>query len=156
MLKGGPVVIEAHYQNTDHRAITIEDSITWAFLNKGAGRCSISPGSSCAGGATFLAKSAGTTQASLSLVASVENCGLCPAATIQRSVVVHVIGMLGDFNCDGMINSIDAAIVLQISAGMIGPRPCTGAGDVNEDGYTNAIDAALILQYTAGLITTFP
>jgi hypothetical protein len=62
---------------------------------------------------------------------------------------------LGDFNCDGAINSIDAAIILQISAGLIVPLPCTGDGDVNHDDELNPIDAALILQYTAGLITAF-
>ena len=72
------------------------------------------------------------------------------------SVTINVVPALGDFNCDGLINSIDAAIILQISAGMIVPLPCTGDGDVNHDDELNAIDAALILQYTAGLITTFP
>jgi hypothetical protein len=62
---------------------------------------------------------------------------------------------LGDFNCDDEIDSIDAAIILQIEGGMIAPLPCTGDGDVNHDGELDSIDAALILQYTAGLITAF-
>jgi hypothetical protein len=63
---------------------------------------------------------------------------------------------LGDFNCDGLVNPIDAALILQIEAGLAVPLPCTGNGDVNGDGELNAIDAALILQYHAGLIEAFP
>ena len=44
------------------------------------------------------------------------------------------------------------ALVLQLSAGLIGSLPCEPIGDVNHDGSVNAIDAALILQYVAGLI----
>ena len=60
--------------------------------------------------------------------------------------------LLGDSNCDGSVNAIDAALVLQLSAGLIGSPPCPGSADVNGDGSINAIDAALILQYSAGLI----
>jgi hypothetical protein len=62
---------------------------------------------------------------------------------------------LGDFNCDNIVNSIDALLVLRISAGLAVPLPCTGDGDVNHDGRLNAIDAFLMVQYTAGLITSF-
>ena len=61
-------------------------------------------------------------------------------------------GLPGDANCDDTINSIDAALVLQLSAGLIDSPPCPGSADVNGDGSINAIDAALILQYGAGLI----
>ena len=64
--------------------------------------------------------------------------------------------LLGDFNCDGIVNSIDAALVLRVSAGLAVPLPCTGDGDVNHDGELNPLDAFLMLQYHAGLITTFP
>jgi parallel beta-helix repeat protein len=56
---------------------------------------------------------------------------------------------LGDTNRDGRVNSIDAAVVLQHTAGLLGLPPC---GDVNRDGRTDSIDAALILQCSAGLI----
>jgi glucose/arabinose dehydrogenase len=65
-------------------------------------------------------------------------------------------GLLGDVNCDGVVNSIDAAIVLQFTAGLFLPLPCAGAADVDENGSINAIDAALILQLEAGLIDHLP
>jgi hypothetical protein len=61
-------------------------------------------------------------------------------------------GLLGDVNCDGHVNAIDAAFILQLTAGLIGSVPCPQNADVNHDGSINPIDSALILQYTAGLI----
>lgn len=63
-------------------------------------------------------------------------------------------GLLGDVNDDGLINPIDAALVLQFSAGILSVLPTSDRGDVNQDGIVNAIDAALILQFAAGLLTT--
>jgi len=60
----------------------------------------------------------------------------------------------GDANCDGNVNSIDAALVLQYSAGLIDSLACQEAADANHSGSVNAIDAALILQYVAGLIAS--
>jgi hypothetical protein len=59
---------------------------------------------------------------------------------------------LGDANCNGTVNAIDAAIVLQITAGLLGAPSCAGNADVNQDGSINSVDAALILQFSAGLI----
>jgi hypothetical protein len=61
-------------------------------------------------------------------------------------------GLRGDVSCDGHINAIDAAFILQLVAGLIGSVPCPANADVNGDGLINPIDSALILQYTAGLI----
>ena len=58
----------------------------------------------------------------------------------------------GDANCDGVANSLDAAIVLQYAAGLVDSLPCLALADVNGDGRVDAIDAALILQYDAGLL----
>lgn len=58
----------------------------------------------------------------------------------------------GDADCDGAVSAIDAALVLQYSAGLLASLRCPAAADANSDGRINAIDAALILQYVAGLL----
>jgi alpha-tubulin suppressor-like RCC1 family protein len=58
----------------------------------------------------------------------------------------------GDANCDSAVNSIDAALILQLVAGLIRSLPCPANGDVNHDDTVNAIDSALVLQCTAGLL----
>ena len=60
--------------------------------------------------------------------------------------------MLGDTNCDGFVNAIDAVLVLQFVAAMINALPCPDGGDANGDGVIDALDAALILQFSVGLI----
>ena len=61
-------------------------------------------------------------------------------------------GLLGDANCNGSVNAIDAALILQISAGLIGELSCEGNADTNENGSIDSIDAALVLQFVAGLL----
>jgi hypothetical protein len=78
-----------------------------------------------------------------------------PTATSLFTPTPSPTSALGDANCDGRVNAIDAALVLQLSAGLIAELPCSG-GDVNGDGGVDAIDALLILQYVAGLIATLP
>ena len=63
---------------------------------------------------------------------------------------------MGDVNCDGRVNSIDAALILQFGAALMTSLSCQDAADVSEDGTINSIDAALILQYDAALIDTLP
>ena len=63
--------------------------------------------------------------------------------------------MLGDANCNGEVNAIDAAIVLQITAGLLGAPSCEANADVNRNGSIDSIDAALILQFIARLIGPF-
>ena len=65
-------------------------------------------------------------------------------------------GPVGDVTCDGLVNSIDAALVLQYDAGLIDSLSCAQNADVNVDGAVNSIDAALILQYDARLIDRLP
>jgi hypothetical protein len=63
-------------------------------------------------------------------------------------------GAIGDANGDGAVNSIDAALVLQFSAGLTSTiRP---TADANQDDQVNAIDATLILQFVAGLLSHLP
>lgn len=56
----------------------------------------------------------------------------------------------GDVNCDGLVNSVDAALLLQFGAGFIDELPCPRNGDINGDGQANAVDASIILQIVAG------
>jgi hypothetical protein len=58
----------------------------------------------------------------------------------------------GDADCNGMVTSIDASLVLQLHAGLIDVIGCQLLGDVYEDGVLDALDALLILQHVAGLI----
>ena len=54
---------------------------------------------------------------------------------------------------DGVVNSIDATLVLQLKAGLIDSVPNESSGDVDNSGSVTSIDASLILQATAGLIS---
>ncbi len=63
---------------------------------------------------------------------------------------------VGDVTCDGVVNPIDAALILQHDVGLLPVLPCSGPADVNGDGVINPIDAQLILQYDAGLICCLP
>jgi hypothetical protein len=60
--------------------------------------------------------------------------------------------ILADVSCDGVVDPIDSALVLQHDAGLLPALACQIAGDTNSDGAINAIDAVLILQFVAGLI----
>ena len=64
--------------------------------------------------------------------------------------------LAGDASCDGVINPVDAALILQLAAGLISELPCPSQGDANGDGVANPVDAALILQFSAGLISSLP
>ncbi len=76
--------------------------------------------------------------------------------TIDRLVPVGVqigkptVNVVGDANCDLAVTSIDAALILQFTAGLLADLPCSG--DTNANGSVDAIDAALVLQFTAGLL----
>ena len=65
-------------------------------------------------------------------------------------------GPLGDVSCDGTVNSIDAALLLQFGAGLVSSLACQANADVNGDGMITSIDATLVLQFSAGLIPTLP
>jgi hypothetical protein len=65
-------------------------------------------------------------------------------------------GAGGDVDCDGVADSVDAALVLQYDAAIVDLLPCAENADVNEDGVADSIDAAVILRFTAGLIGSLP
>ena len=58
----------------------------------------------------------------------------------------------GDADCSHHVDPIDAVLILQLAAHLIGSLGCPGAADVNHDGRIDVIDAQLILQYAAGLL----
>ena len=66
----------------------------------------------------------------------------------------------GDVNADGVVNSIDALLLLQFHAGIIEllpdqlpvPEDWYKPGDVNNNGWLDSQDALLILQFHARLI----
>ena len=59
---------------------------------------------------------------------------------------------LGDVNCDGRVNSVDAALILQYDARRISSLDCPQNADMNDDGRINSVDAAIILQIEAGIL----
>ena len=79
--------------------------------------------------------------------------GLYTLATIKMPYI------LGDADMNGMIDAVDALLILQYRAGIDGAE-LTSAGlqaaDANADGYVDAVDALSILQYRAGLIDSLP
>jgi hypothetical protein len=83
-----------------------------------------------------------------------------PAATAGLSTSratpaarVHLrVDRAGDVNCDSLTNSVDAALILQQSAGLPATLACSFHGDVSHDRQVNAVDATVILQWIAGLL----
>jgi hypothetical protein len=65
-------------------------------------------------------------------------------------------GVLGDVNCEGLVNAIDGELILQFGAAIIGSLPCQGNADVNHDALIDPRDALLILQLDAGLVSALP
>jgi hypothetical protein len=62
----------------------------------------------------------------------------------------------GDVDCSGTANTIDAALLLQLTALLIYALDCPAAADVDGSGAVTSVDAALILQFAAGLIDELP
>lgn len=67
-----------------------------------------------------------------------------------------IVLSLGDADCNGEVNAIDATLTLQLIAGLVGSLSCEANADVNGDGTINSIDSVLILQFTAGLLDQLP
>ncbi len=62
-------------------------------------------------------------------------------------------GADGDVNTDGVIDNLDAAMILKYDAGIdLGESFDLSRGDINADGVVDNLDAAIVLKYDAGLI----
>ncbi|MCH7580018.1 MAG: hypothetical protein IIB22_07220 [Chloroflexi bacterium] len=61
--------------------------------------------------------------------------------------------LCGDPNEDGAVNAIDATLILQLNAGLLGSLANESSADVNGDGDVTSVDATLILQVIAGLLS---
>ncbi len=48
--------------------------------------------------------------------------------------VATLVRPIGDADCDGTVNAVDAALVLQFGAGLLSSLLCQQNGDVNHDG----------------------
>lgn len=68
--------------------------------------------------------------------------------------VIDVAALPGDVDCNLVAGVIDAALILQFTASIIGELPCHDAADVNRNGWVNPLDATIILQFAAGLLDT--
>jgi hypothetical protein len=65
-------------------------------------------------------------------------------------------GVAGDANCSGRVDSVDAAVMLQFIARLLGSLSCRQNADVNRDGTVDSRDVALVLQFVAGLLNRLP
>ena len=65
---------------------------------------------------------------------------------------VWLLSGRGDADCDADITSLDATMVLQDVAGLIGELPCPKAA-MALDQTISSNDALLILQFVAGLLS---
>lgn len=74
-----------------------------------------------------------------------------PTQTPTPIVTRPPTGIRGDANCDGVLSSVDAVLVLQISAGLLASPPCDALVDIDNDGSVTSLDAAIILQLVAEL-----
>ncbi len=75
-----------------------------------------------------------------------------PTRTATPTATPTPPGPRGDADCNRRVDAVDAALVLQRSAGLTSSLACADRADANGDGRVDAIDAAVILQFTAGLL----
>jgi hypothetical protein len=76
--------------------------------------------------------------------------------TVQIDIQPGPPDLPGDANCDGVVNALDAAAVLQYGAGLVNTLPCLPNANASVSGAIDGLDALLILQYAAGLVASLP
>ena len=81
---------------------------------------------------------------------------LTPNAAIATRVVARFDGQMylpGDANGDGIVNAVDALLVLRVSMGLEDlSAEALAACDVDHNGTTDAADALMIMRYSLGLV----
>jgi len=81
--------------------------------------------------------------------------GATPTRTRTPTPTSSHLLILGDVDCDGDVDAIDAEILLQSVAGLVS-LPCPPNADAGQNGQIDATDALLILQFVSGLIHSLP
>jgi hypothetical protein len=64
--------------------------------------------------------------------------------------------VVGDVDCNGRADGVDATLILQRHARLLRALPCEDSADVNDDGAVDSKDALLVLQIDAGLLPGSP
>ena len=84
------------------------------------------------------------------------NAYACQKMTEALNITVEDGGLLGDVNGDGVVDYIDAILILRYEVGFVDPKFIAGVADVDRDGYIGYVDAIWVLKYEAGLEKEFP
>ena len=77
-----------------------------------------------------------------------------PQSPPTNTPSVHSELLVGDANCSGAVDPVDATFILQWWAGLVAVLPCPA--DADGDRTLSILDATVILQYSAGLVSTLP
>lgn len=64
--------------------------------------------------------------------------------------------VIGDANCNDVVDAVDSLLVLQFDAGLLALLSCPFNADTNQDGQINSLDSILILQFVAGFLNQLP
>ena len=81
---------------------------------------------------------------------------LVTGEVVQVHVDAEPPTLPGDANCDGSVDPLDAASVLQYYVRLVPSLPCLANANVNASAGIDVVDALLILQFSAGLVASLP